>query len=258
MTHRLDHIENVARHAGRMALELREKGLKSSTKEDGSVVTNADLAVQEFILGELRHKYSDYAILAEEECCDIGKVEPGQPVWVVDPIDGTDSYRSGMAYFAVSIGLYQDGEFPLGVIYLPAVDEMYSVDVRKAPRKNGEQISVNDCNQIDDNSFLAAPSTFHRHFYTTFPGKIRSLGSTAHHCALVASGGAVGAILYGHLWDIAAGVALITAAGGQIRRVSDEPIAWEDYSDGGNLPFDLLASHENLYDTIRNTMARKG
>jgi myo-inositol-1(or 4)-monophosphatase len=249
MTERLKIITSLARQAGKLALDMRAKAT-ASLKEDGTFVTDADLAVQAFLFKEIARQFPDYGILGEENGCEQCAVEPGRSIFVIDPIDGTDVYRCGLAYFAVSIGLYEDGRFTLGVIYSPVLDEMFSVDTGLPPTKNGRPLSIcSDC-EISAHSFLAAPSRFHRRFTTDFPGKIRSLGSTAYHLALVASGQSVGAVPYAFIWDIAAGVALVEAAGGKVARIGGEPFDYRDYMNPKRLPRDLLAAPANLFDSL--------
>lgn len=256
MSARLKIIQDLARQAGNLALDMRTN-TTASLKEDGTIVTEADLAVQAFLFGEIGRQFPEYGILAEENGCEKCAVEPGRPIFVIDPIDGTDAYRAGLAYFAVSIGLYEEGRFTLGVIYGPVLDEMFSVDAGLPPTRNGKPLSVcADC-EITENSFLAAPSRFHRRFTTSFPGKIRSLGSTAYHLALVASGWSVGAVPYAFIWDIAAGVALVEAAGGRVARISGEPFLYTDYMNPTRLPRDLLAAPSNLFSSLASMIHLK-
>lgn len=249
MTERLAIVEDLARRAGKMALDMRAT-VSASLKPDGSFVTEADIAVQEFLFAELADRFVGYGQMGEETCCDPDSGDAAGPVFVIDPIDGTDAYRSGLAYFSVSIGLYEGGGFPLGVVYLPVFNEMYSVDAGGPPMKNGNPVGVCTECEITSNSFLAAPSSFHKNFTTDFPGKIRSLGSTAFHLALVAAGSTVGAVPCAYIWDIAAGVALVQAAGGRVARLDGAPLDAGRYLDGTRLPADLLTAPDRLFSKI--------
>lgn len=256
MSERLKIIEGLARRAGEIALQMRP-GITPSLKDDGSFVTEADLAIQDFLFSELSRFFPEAALLGEENCCTISKLDPNKPLFIIDPIDGTDCYRSGFAYFCISIGCYENGQFTLGVVYLPVFDDLYSVDRPGVPMLNGNPIQVcNDCD-ITRNSFLAAPSNFHKNFITDFPGKVRSMGSTAFHLALTAGGGCVGAIPTAFIWDIAAGVALVEAAGGKFARFSGEPPEYEKYMTGARLPIDLLGAPAALFDLITSSLRKK-
>ena len=256
MTGRLSIVEDLARQAGKMMLDMRA-GISSTLKPDGSFVTEADLAVQDFLFRELALNFPDYRLVGEENCCDLSQIDPAIPIFVVDPIDGTDSFRSGMAYFCTSIGLYESGRFILGAIYSPVFDEMFSVDDGQPPRRNGVPLTVCTECDITPNSFLAAPSNFHRNFTTDFPGKIRSLGSTAYHLALVAAGANIGAIPCAFIWDIAAGVALVEAAGGKVARFDGVALDYLQYMDGKRLPADLLAAPRPLFEAVTATLFPK-
>jgi myo-inositol-1(or 4)-monophosphatase len=252
MSERLQDAIYLARRAGELILRLRPK-IKVSIKSDGSFVTDADLASQDFILGELTKKYPDYQIMAEEgEQSDT--LDPERPTWIVDPLDGTDAFRQGLAYFCVSIGLFEAGRFTLGVVYAPVVGETFSTGDGDGPTLNGAKISTADAQPVSSNSMIAGPSNFHRNFTTEFPGKVRSLGSTAYHMALVARGGAVGGVPWGHLWDVAAGVALVESSGGKIGRLDGSPVPWADYLDGKKLPFDILAASEKQFGEVADTL----
>ncbi|MCZ7582139.1 MAG: inositol monophosphatase [Deltaproteobacteria bacterium] len=187
--------------------------LDVSYKPDGSVVTNADMAVQELVVRRLRDAFPDAAIVAEEN----GLVENADAVFAVDPIDGTDSYQRGFPHFGISIGLVENGRCVLGVFFGPVLGELYAVDAGETPTLNGEPIRSRD--RSGGTAPLLTPSHFHKMFVTDFPGKVRSYGSMAYHLAYVASGQARGAMAFdSHIWDLAAGVALLEAAGARLRR----------------------------------------
>lgn len=256
MSERLNFVADIARHAGKIALEMRPD-ITPMVKNDGTIVTQADIAIQKYLTRELTDQFPDHQVMAEESGGELCSFEKGRSIWVVDPIDGTDSYRAGLAYFCISIGLLEKGQFTLGVIYLPVTDEMYCVDAGEKPALNGVPISASDSADMGQNSFLAAPSNFHLHFESDFPGKVRSLGSTAHHMALVAAGRAVGAVLYARLWDVAAGIALVNAASGKVSRLCNVDIDYEDYLNGSQLPMDLLAAPRRMFTSVAQTLTPK-
>ncbi|PKZ88895.1 inositol monophosphatase [Trueperella bernardiae] len=156
---------------------------------------------------------------------------PNDVVWLVDPIDGTSNFTSGLLFWCVSIAAVVGGEVVAGVIYQPSLDVLYLADDTGAYR-NGEPMRVSD--QPPHRSLFAAdfPSEriedqdgAARGYQLLLEGSksMRRLGSTALHLAGVAEGTLGACLGMGtQPWDIGAGIALVKAAGGQILGVRDD------------------------------------
>jgi len=97
-------------------------------KDDGSVITPADLAMQNRLEAELNHHWPMYEILGEEMSDDeqLAVINKGGTYWCIDPLDGTSNYAAGLPFFAVSIALIVDKQQQLGLIYDPVRGEMFS------------------------------------------------------------------------------------------------------------------------------------
>lgn len=120
----LDVAINLAFSAGRKVMGYYKKpDLKVWIKEDGSPVTEADLAAHEFIAPQLR-AYFSHAVLSEEEKDNKSRLE-SRIAWIIDPIDGTKEFIKGTGNFAVMIGLEEDKKSVAGVVYLPDSDRMF-------------------------------------------------------------------------------------------------------------------------------------
>lgn len=230
--------EGAARQAGAV---LREGGarLRAVEFQDArDVKLRADREAEEQVRKWL--SASSYPIIGEELGGDAGLVRQYVPYWVVDPLDGTYNYLRGSALCAVSIGLMR-GETPLlGVIYDFNGDRCYSGTVGGEFRVDGEcQHPAWETRQeqaalatgfpagMDRSSekmeaFLAQIAPFK---------KVRMIGSAALALAYVAEG------TYDvytessiRLWDVAAGLALVQAAGGTVRMKpsrDDNPFAYD-------------------------------
>ena len=134
-----EQVENWAREAGRIHMRyFRSKNLEIGTKYNSyDVVTRADKESEALIIGRIEEAYPDHAILAEES----GQHEnPGHWRWVIDPLDGTTNYSSGLPIFCVSIALERDGETVVGVVYAPYLDEMFSAVRGEGATLNGKPI----------------------------------------------------------------------------------------------------------------------
>ncbi len=124
-------IEEISIVAGNLALEYRKKGFGIRYKADGSPVTEADLTADELIRQGLRYLYPDIAAITEETWDEEGDPKP-ETYWCVDPIDGTRGFISGSDEFTINIGLI-DQHYPvLGVIYAPALAQIWTGGYGKA------------------------------------------------------------------------------------------------------------------------------
>jgi len=104
---------------------------------------------------------------------------------------------------------------------------------------------------MDNESLMLTYSRFHGEFASTFPGKIRNLGCTAAHLGYVASSRAEAALLkYVHIWDLAAGLILLEAAGGEICFLDGEKFHLNDYLDSQKVDKPLLAAPAGEHSII--------
>jgi myo-inositol-1(or 4)-monophosphatase len=212
-------IEPILRAAGELAREQFGRA-KPATKEDGSWVTEADRRVETYLTEALTTEFPGTGVLGEE-----GHRVEGTGTWYIDPIDGTTAYVQGLAYWGPTVCLVRDGVLEVGALYLPMLDEFWYAERDGGAWLNGERIRRRDDDAVRSQSGLFVPSDIHRRPAPPWPGKIRALGSTAAHLALVAAGrGAAVVIPRWSLWDIGCGVLLIEEAGGRICDVRGESV----------------------------------
>ncbi len=119
-------VENIAKNAGTAIMRLYNDP-NISTKDDGSVVTNADHAAEDIILNALSLLTPDVTIVSEERVAagDRPDISTGT-FWTVDPLDGTSEFVNKTGAFAVAIALIVDNTPALGVIYHPGLGVLYS------------------------------------------------------------------------------------------------------------------------------------
>lgn len=104
---------------------FRSSQLHMDTKTSKyDVVTEVDKASEQYLVKEISRKYPDHTIIGEETGKHIH--DGAEWEWVVDPLDGTNSYAQGLPIFCVSIGIRYKGEPVVGVVYAPYLDELYS------------------------------------------------------------------------------------------------------------------------------------
>jgi len=210
-------------------------------KADDSVVTDTDYAIQAHIVERIGEAYPDHAVLAEESSGGEGERRDSTKaryVWVVDPLDATRNYASGLACFATSIAVLDHATPVVGVVYEHNLRHLYTAVAGGGAFLNGRAIHVAEPPASHDH-LIGIPSSKDeltvrvlRSWVGTKGLILRNLGAATVHLAMVASGALEAA--YGKqtkIWDIAAGVLLIREAGGLIT----------DPSGGDLLPFDLTA-----------------
>lgn len=215
-------LRALLEEAGRAA--LRHFGSPSGIrrKEDGTVVTDADLDAERVLLDGLRARWPGDATWSEES-----GDEPLGPeaAWTVDPIDGTSAFVEGLAHWGPTIArCVRDGSgarrVECGATWLPRLGEHYHVE-GGAGWFDGEALPPLSSRTVPRVVYL--PSEFHRAATLDFACKARCLGGTAAHLALVARGSALAALVGPGWkpWDTAAGLSLIDAVGGRAIRISD-------------------------------------
>ena len=193
-------------------------------KSDGSVVTPADLAMQDRLENELNQQWPEYGILGEEmtETQQQAVIDAGNGYWCIDPLDGTSNYAAGLPFFAVSIGLIIDGRQKMGLIYDPVRDEMFTAIKGQGAYLNGERID-HDMMKFSEDKPIVAEIDLKR-----LPEKLavklvtesifasqRNIGSSAIDWCWMAAG-RFDIYLHGgqKLWDYAAGSLIFKEAGG--------------------------------------------
>lgn len=222
---RLDFAEALARRAGALALRyfLDRDALAVETKGQQDVVSRADRDVEDLIRGALATRVPDDGFLGEESGGS-GAYDRGA-VWVVDPIDGTQCFLSGLPTWCVSIGLMVDGRIAAGVIVDPCADECFVGAIGGGATCNGRPIAP--ANVADFRAGLTevgfsfrvpkAPTVAFIDRLIAAGGIYHRSGSGALGLAHVAAGRYI-AYIEGHMnsWDSFAGAALVLAAGGWI------------------------------------------
>lgn len=247
MTDRLRRIITIAREGGELALSMR-RSHRHEIKPDGSIVTDADVAVQDLVVTRLRAEFPDYDLVGEESGLAASHV--GKPTFCVDPIDGTDSYHRGFPHFGVAIGLVEGGRCTLGVFFNPSLEVVYAADEGRA-FINGELMNLTGEGPVGDADLLLAPSNSHRYYKLSFDGKVRGYGSVAQHLCYVASGQATAALAFrSHIWDLAGAVAIVEAAGGIFRGLDGGAFEPASFLDGRKIVEGFLAAAPQRWDDL--------
>ena len=248
------------RAAGQLALAHFGR-VKVERKADKSLVTEADRAVERFLVGELAKIVPDARVLGEEATTAL-EPSDARPTWAIDPIDGTAAFVAALSTWSISVGLIDEGEPTLGCVYLPVSNEMFLAGSSGPLYWNGEPVRraaepgmLGDAS--DPETWIAVPSNYHKRYQTTYRGKLRSLGSTAAHLAWTARGAAAGSLGFVRLWDAAGGLACCRAAGVAFSYLSGLPIVFKDLLEGQCTPEPLVAAHPDDIGLLREAFSLK-
>ena len=136
----LEFAKDIAYQAGKIMLKYFNQNNGASYKGDKTIVTLADTEINSYLIEKVKEHYSTHAVDGEEE--QSGK---SNFVWVCDPVDGTAMYARHIPVAVFSLALVIDGVPNVGVVYDPFTDSLYTAIKGKGEYKNGEKISVNDC-----------------------------------------------------------------------------------------------------------------
>ncbi|MDB5046074.1 MAG: inositol monophosphatase [Deinococcus sp.] len=228
----LETAVRLAREAGALLLSHLARGITVEHKTSAEdTVTAADREASALIVAGLKAAFPGDGLLSEEETDTpenqterLGR----ERVWIIDPIDGTNDFIKGTADFSVSIGLALGGEPVLGVVYAPTPGELFAGLVGAGVTKNGETPGGRPRGGGTNDPFVIAISgteykrELHLH---DLPG-MKPSGSIALKLARIAAGEADATFTMSPRseWDIAAGHALLRAAGGDLLRRDGLPI----------------------------------
>lgn len=214
---------------------------------DSDLVTEVDLAIEDYIHKEVRERFPSHRFIGEQE---VSREEGGGVTWAVDPIDGTASFSSAMPIWGISIAVFHETDPIIGVFYIPMTEELYSAALNMPALLNDREIRVSP-EPVDNESLLFTYSRFHNDFRTNFPGKVRCLGSSAAHICYVARGAASAAILGNiHIWDIAAGIIILQSAGGVILDAEGKKFDPVNYLDRERIDRPLIAAPKGSHRDI--------
>ena len=238
MTHAqlADELTQIARQAGNEIMRIYAADFETSRKADQSPVTAADLAGEAVIVAALRRLTPDIPVVAEEEAHAHGLPEQApERFWLVDPLDGTKEFVARNGEFTVNIALIERTAPVLGIIHLPALDQMYRghsgiaersvtgasferIGARTPPAEGGimtisrshasdERVKVEELGERVQGTMVAGSSLKFCRLAEGVADLYPRFGTTME-------------------WDTAAGHAVLAAAGGAVSTIEGAPLAY--------------------------------
>ena len=247
---------DLIQEAGELALDYfrRLDTLRVHRKGPQDMASEADLNTELLIRDRLKEKFPDDAFLGEET----GRTEfaPGQGIWVVDPIDGTQPFISGLTGWCVSIAFVLNGTLELGLVFSPARGELFAGRRGAEATLNGRPIRVSVATQLTDGIVAVgySPRVKPEDFLALFSellaqgGMFYRDGSGALALCYVACGRLIGYVEpHINSWDCLGALAVIQAAGGTISDFLSNDGLWK-----GNR---LVAGPAALYPALSDLFA---
>jgi myo-inositol-1(or 4)-monophosphatase len=223
-------MDAIAREAGALLLEKFKQRIGFTYKGDVDLVTEADKAAEKMITERIRREFPGHDLFGEEGT----RTETGSDYrWYIDPLDGTTNFAHGFPVFCVSLGLEFKGERIAGVLYDPTRDELFAAEKGSGCYLNGERVQVSKVDNLAEcltgtgfpsHKRHKNPNINFYHVITLRTHGVRRAGSAALDLANVASG-RLDVFWEFNLnpWDTAAGVVLVTEAGGKVTRFDGSP-----------------------------------
>ncbi|MCG2590587.1 histidinol-phosphatase [Rhodohalobacter sulfatireducens] len=218
---------DFAEEGGKSTLKYYKKSFDLEFKSDDTPVTNADRNAEKVIREKINKYYPEHGIIGEEFGTEN---EDADVVWVLDPIDGTQSFIHGIPFYTTLIGILVEGQPEVGVIYAPALDEMVAAATDLGCTLNGSEIEVRECKDLSKATFLSTDvTTYEEHgFQKPLESLLKSTRihrtwGDAYGHMMVASGRAdimIDPIL--SIWDAAALLPVVSEAGGSFTDVHGE------------------------------------
>lgn len=221
-------LTEAAREAGRIALRYWRKNPQVWDKggEHGPV-TEADLAVNDMLKARLLAARPDYGWLSEETPDSTDRLAV-DTVFIVDPIDGTRAFVAGEETWAHSLAVAHRGKVMAGVVYLPALDRIYTASTTSAPMKDGQPIAASVRDRLEGANILTTKANMVPEKWPGgVPGITRSFrASLAYRMCLAAEGRFDGMLTLRDAWewDIAAGSLIAEGAGAVVTDRQGAPL----------------------------------
>jgi len=251
----LDVAVEAAREAGAILRTEFGRPKKISYKGEVDIVTESDRRAEALIVARLRAEFPQHGIVAEEG--GSGAAAGAKYTWHVDPLDGTTNFAHGYPCFAVSIGLLEQGQPIVAAVQNPTSDELFTAVRGEGAYLNGKRIFVSPVEKLAESLVCTGFPPKHRRssanmsYYWEFTLRshgVRRDGSAALDLCSVACGRFEAFWEFGlSSWDTAAGILLVTEAGGMVTDLAGNP-----YQPGDS---EMLATNGRIHAEMRQVSA---
>ena len=245
--------ENLALQAGKLLLKKFGKTKIVVEKGKNDFATDADLASEKLIIREIKKHFPNDEIIAEETA-NSQQLATSQPVWIIDPLDGTKNFHFGLPNWCVSIALRQNNESVVGTVFAPISNQLFSARKGGGSKLNGKKIKVSEATKLNETMMVVEiprKHTSEKRFakdIRTFTNsldkvrRVRAFAAAAYDLCLIANGSMDAYLDFSRstkIWDVAAGELIVKEAGGKVTDVTLPELKFPNIS--------VLASNKKLH-----------
>jgi myo-inositol-1(or 4)-monophosphatase len=250
--------------SGKILLGYFDRPIIESKKESqSSIVTEADLESERTIIRLIRERYPEHNIISEE----FGFINNNSDfTWVIDPLDGTSNFASGIPWFGILISLFNENTPVMGGAYLPVQDVLYFAEAGNGAFKNGKPLPVLKNKELKDSLFaFCVDYTEDMGFlnkgmeiYKYIVRSSRNIRST--NCLidfLYVAEGKFGGVLnmYTKVWDISALGLIISEAGGTMKNINGNDIQFSVGESIMKENFPVIAGTRQIIDSLKEVLS---
>ena len=266
LTAELEAAQEAARRGGEILQRYQQSGARYGWKQSSDrqpwsgrgfsyeVVSEADVEVDNTLRETLLGAFPEDAWLSEEAHDDRERLLHRR-VWIVDPLDGTREFLQGVPEYAVSIALALNGRAVLGVVYNPDADEMFAATVDSAD----ERFRLEESQALAESYMLVGRGEWHYGDLPPVPQgtKVMPVGSIAYRMALLATGQGCLVFTPGRRseWDLAAGAALLSAAGATVTDIDGRALQFNQAEPSVK---GLIAANSSIHVEARRMWQNSG
>jgi myo-inositol-1(or 4)-monophosphatase len=255
-----DLLISALKVSGEKLLEYFNKPLETKQKESqSSIVTEADIESEVIIIGLIQKRFPEHNIISEERGFINNRSEY---TWIIDPLDGTSNFASGIPWFGVLITLFRNNVPAMGGAYLPVQDILYFAEAGNGAFRNGKQLPKLQNKELKDSlfafcvdytedmAFLNRGMEIYKHIVKE-SRNIRSTNSLIDFI-YVAEGKFGGVInLYTKVWDISALGLIISEVGGTMKNINGSEIRFSVRDELIEENFPVIAGSGKLFKSLK-------
>lgn len=240
----LDLLLSCLKHAGKIALGFHGKSPKTWQKPDGTLVTEADYAVDTYLKTTITAARPSDGWLSEETPDTTARLDKSR-LWIADPIDGTRAFHDGTRFWGIGVALVENGAPIVSGIYCPVDDVLYHAVKGGGAFRNSVRLTSPDSL---GHAIVPKLAKFPVEM-AGLPTQVSSSWPMLLRFALIAEGTNPAAISIGNKqdWDLAAGVLLVTETGGKVTTQAGAPLT---FNGTDNFQPGLVAAQQKWHDRL--------
>ena len=250
-------LNNIITRAGEISLDYKARLHEVQiTRKDTvkDLVTEADVAVENYLVEQIKKHYPDHAICGEES----GDHSGNEFRWVIDPIDGTTSFIHDLPFYSISIALQKNDQTILAAVFAPVLDELFMAERGQGATFNDQPIGVSSRTELSDCLITTGLACLRADLeQNNLPlinriapklRGLRMLGSAAMDLCFVACGRTDGSWeLNLNIYDIAAGMLIVTEAGGTVTDLAGKNTE--------QLPHEIMATNTKIHTELAELLS---